>query len=176
MRSTGQPVRKWKSENLGYKDKITKRQAQRRFQKIVSNMESEIVRTPRAVMTVKTCIEDHYIPEFVNKRKPGARRGYLQILKAHVLPVFGAIELDQVTRRDVQLLINRLHVQGKSRHTCDNVRTVIRSLFRQAKRDEFHKAQNPGTLIEMPANVPNHSRLVYRARPRSSEQWGKDSV
>jgi integrase len=154
VRSEDQPRGKWNSENLGYKDEITKRQAQRRFQKIISAMESEIVRTPRAVMTVKTYVEDHYIPEFVNKRKPGTRRGYLQILNAHVLPGFGPKEIDQVTRRDVQLLINRLHDNGKSRHTCDNVRTVIRSLFRQATRDEFHHSQNPGTLIEMPAKDP----------------------
>jgi hypothetical protein len=93
-------------------------------------MESEIVRTPRAVMMVKTYLEDHFIPEFVNKRKPGTRRGYLQILKAHVLYVFGAMELDQVTRRDVQLLINRLQAQSKARHTCDHVRNVICSLSR----------------------------------------------
>lgn len=153
-RPDGQPGGKWKSENLGYKDEITKREAQRRLQKIISKMESEIVRTLRAVMTVKAYVEDHYIPEFVNKRKPGTRRGYLQILNAHVLPGFGAMEVDLVTRRDVQLLINRLHSQGKSRHTCDNVRTVIRSLFRQAIRDEFRTSQNPGTLIEMPAKDP----------------------
>jgi integrase len=105
-------------------------------------------------MTVKTYIEDHYIPEFVNKRKPGTRRGYLQILKAHVLPALGAMEIDQVTRRDVQLLINRLHSQSKARHTCDNVRNLIRSLFRQATRDEFLNSQNPATLIEMPPKDP----------------------
>ena len=46
----------------------------------------------RSVMTVKTYIEDHCIPEFVNKRKPGTRRGYLQILRAPVLPALGAKE------------------------------------------------------------------------------------
>ena len=154
VRSEDQPGGKWKSENLGYKDEITKRQAQRRFQKIISKMESEIIRLPRSVITVKTYIEDHYIPEFVNRRKPGTRRGYLQILKAHVLPALGAMELDQVTRRDVQLLINRLHSQSKARHTCDNVRNLIRSLFRQATRDEFLNSQNPATLIEMPSKDP----------------------
>ena len=54
VRSEDQPGGKWKSENLGYKDEITKRQAQRRFQKIISKMESEIIRLPRSVMTVKT--------------------------------------------------------------------------------------------------------------------------
>jgi integrase len=159
VRSDDQPAGKWKSENLGHKDEITKRQAQRRFQKIIAKMESEIVRTPRAVITVKTYIEDHYIPEFVNNRKPSTRRAYLQILRARVLPALGAMELDQVTRRDVQLLINRLHGQSKSRHTCDNVRTVIRSLFRQAIRDEYITA-NPATLIQMPQADPRVPRAV----------------
>ena len=41
VRSEDQPEGKWKSENLGYKDEITKRQAQSRFQKIISKMESD---------------------------------------------------------------------------------------------------------------------------------------
>jgi hypothetical protein len=44
------------------------------------------------------------------------------------------------------MLINRLHGQSKARHTCDNVRNVIRPLFRQATRDElfkFHQSIKP---------------------------------
>ena len=156
VRSEDQPEGKWKSDNLGYKDEITKRQAQRRLQAIISRVESEIVRLPRSVMTVNTYVEDHYKPEFVSKRKPSTRLAYLQIIKAHILPTLGVMELNQVTRRDIQLLINRLHTDGRARHTCDNVRTVIRSLFRQAIRDEYVTA-NPATLIQMPeadARIP----------------------
>ena len=162
VRSEDQPEGKWKSENLGYKDEITKRQAQRRLQTIISKMESEIVRLPRSVMTVKAYVEDHYNPEFVSKRKPSTRLAYLQILKAHMCPDSGAMEIDQVTRRDVQLLINRLHGEGRARHTCDNVRTVIRSLFRQAIRDEYVTA-NPATLIQMPQADPRIPRAVPSA-------------
>jgi integrase len=107
-------------------------------------------------MTVNAYVEDHYKPEFVSKRKPSTRLAYLQILNAHIVPTLGAMELNQVARRDVQLLINRLHSEGRARHTCDNVRTVIRSLFRQAIRDEYVTA-NPATLIQMPeadARIP----------------------
>jgi len=148
-----------KSSNFGFKEEVTRKQAQSRLHKVILQKESEIVRQPRSVMTVKGCVEDHYIPEFVTKRKPSTRRAYLQILKAHIVPVLGAMELDQVTRRDVQLLINRLHGQSKSRHTCDNVRTVIRSLFRQAIRDEYITA-NPATLIQMPQADPRVPRAV----------------
>src|ERR1035441_8067974 len=90
IRSEDQPAGKWKSENLGYKDEITKRQAQRRLQAIISRVELEIVRRPRSVMTVKGYVEDHYIPEFVSKRKPSTRLAYLQILKARIVPNLGA--------------------------------------------------------------------------------------
>ena len=73
VRSEDQPGGKWKSENLGYKDEISKRQAQRRLQAIISKVESEIVRLPRSVMTVNAYVEDHYKPEFVSKRKPSTR-------------------------------------------------------------------------------------------------------
>ena len=159
VRSEDQPGGKWKSENLGNKDEITKRQAKRRLQAIISRVESEIVRLPRSVMTVNAYVEDHYKPEFVCKRKPSTRRAYLQILNAHIVPTLGAMELNQVTRRDVQLLINRLHSEGRARHTCDNVRTVIRSLFREAIRDEYVTA-NPATLIQMPQGNPRVPRAV----------------
>jgi hypothetical protein len=64
-------VGKWKSENRGYNDEITKRQAQGRFQIVISKMAPEIVRPLRPVITVKTYVDDHYIPELVSKRKPG---------------------------------------------------------------------------------------------------------
>ena len=54
VRSEAQPEAKWKSENLGYKDEITKRRAQRRLLTVISRVESEIVRVPRPVMTVKS--------------------------------------------------------------------------------------------------------------------------
>lgn len=146
VRSDDQPGGKRKSENLGYKDEITKRQAQRRLQTIISKVVSEIVRLPRSEITVDAYVGNHYIPEFVTKRKPSTRLAHLQIIKAHIVPTLGAMDLNQVTRRDVQLLINRLHSEGRPRHTCDNVRTVIRSLFRQAIRDEYVTA-NPATLI-----------------------------
>ncbi len=150
------------SSNLGFKEELTRKQAQSRLHKVILQKESEIARLPRAVMTVNGYVEDHYIPEFVSNRKPSTRQAYLQILKAHVLPALGAMKLDQVTRRDVQLLINRLHGQAKSRHTCDNVRTVIRSLFRQAIRDEYITA-NPATLIQMPQADPRIPRAVPSA-------------
>jgi integrase len=142
-----------KSLKLGFKEEISRKQAQSRLRKVILEKEFEIVRHPQSVMTVKNYVEDHYIPEFVTKRKPSTCRAYLQILQARVLPALGAMELNQVARRDVQLLINRLHGQGKARHTCDNVRTVIRSLFRQAIRDERLTA-NPATLIQMPQANP----------------------
>jgi hypothetical protein len=57
------------------------------------------------------------------------------------------------------MLINHLNDDRKSRHTCDNVRTVIRTLFRQAIRDEYITA-NPATLIQMPQADPRPPRAV----------------
>jgi len=56
------------------------------FRRSLSKEESEIVHTPRPVITVKAFVEDGCVPEFVNNWKPGTRRGYLQITNAHVLP------------------------------------------------------------------------------------------
>ena len=117
VRTDDGQVSKWKSEVFGYEDEITKRQAQRWLQAIISREESEILRAPRPVVTVKAFVEDHYVPEFAINRKRGTRRGYLQIIHAPVLPTLGAQEINQVARRDVQLLINRMHAEGRSRHT-----------------------------------------------------------
>ncbi|MGA2610224.1 MAG: tyrosine-type recombinase/integrase [Terriglobia bacterium] len=46
-----------KSSNLGFKEEVTRKQAQSRLPKVILQKESEIVRQPRSVMTVKGYVE-----------------------------------------------------------------------------------------------------------------------
>jgi integrase len=145
---------KQRSSNLGYADEISKTEAKLRLQKLLVKVRDEERRDRRDPKTVRQYIEGSYQVHFLPLHKPSVRKSYGQIIERHVLPALGPMEIDQVTRQDVQALITRLVKEGLSWYSVHNVRTVIRSIFREAIKDRLAET-NPGTLINMPAQ-PAH--------------------
>jgi integrase len=140
---------KQRSSNLGYADEITKTEARLRLQKLLVKVHDAERRGRRDPQTVRQYIEGSYEVHFLPLHKPSVKRSYTQIIQRHVLPALGSMEIDQVTRQDVQALITRLVKEGLSWYSLHNVRTVIRSVFREAIKDRLAET-NPGTLINMP--------------------------
>jgi len=141
---------KQRSQNLGYADEITKTEAKLRLQKLLVKVYDAERRGRRDSQSVKQYIEGSYQVHFLPLHKPSVKKSYGQIIQRHILPAFGPMEIDQVTRQDVQVLITRLVKEGLSWYSLHNVRTVIRSIFREAIKDRLAET-NPGTLINMPA-------------------------
>ena len=141
---------KQRSSNLGYADEITKTEAKLRPQRLLVKVQDAERRGPRDPQTVQQYIEGSYRVHFLPLHKPSVKKSYGQIIQRHVLPALGAMEIDQVTARDVQALITPLVKGGLSWYSLHNVRTVIRSIFREAIKDRLAET-NPGTLINMPA-------------------------
>jgi site-specific recombinase XerD len=69
------------------------------------------------------------------------------------------MELERVRRTDVQQLIDRVAAKGKSRHTLDNLHNLLRSIFREAIRDEYLDS-NPAVLINMPPPEPRKPKEI----------------
>jgi integrase len=157
--------------NLGTKDEITKRQAEKKLEKIVDKMEAEALlvedqaQEANGVMTLKRYIEEHYMTEFWPNLRPGTRKAYKQIINARVIPELGAVELNNVGRSDVQLLItnsrpkrNRDQVR-LARHTVDNIRTVLGSIFREAELSKY-LTDTPVYKIRMPVKDPKRKVAI----------------
>jgi hypothetical protein len=131
------PQGHWKSRNLGYKDEISRREADRRLQKLLAQMQVGEVKAPRTALTLREYVEGSFLKEFLPYRKPSTRMSYEQIIKCYLLPHFGKMEIDRIRRWDVQACMNCLVAKGLGRQTLNNIRDCLRSIFGQARKDEY---------------------------------------
>jgi integrase len=81
--------------------------------------------------------------------KSDVRDLYEQVLEDHVLPVLGRKRLADVTRHDVQALVDSL-AQGLSPSTVKNAIMPVRAIYRRAIRDGLVTV-NPTSNLDMPA-------------------------
>jgi integrase len=159
---------------LGTAEGMTKRKAAAKLQDIIRKMEEKapyVIPQPQSaddVMTVRKYIEGHYMQEFWPNLKPGTRKGYKQVIDAHIIPTLGTMELSKVTRSDIQLMITKLRPtrtpgQPKlARNTFNNIRTVLGSIFRDAELGKFI-AETPVYKIKMPPKDPKKKVVIPRA-------------
>jgi len=81
--------------------------------------------------------------------KPSTLRSYRGKLDGYVLPELGDLRLDEVRRRDVQDLVDRLLADGRKSSTVRNTLDPLRALYRWAIRREL-VATNPTSDLDIP--------------------------
>jgi integrase len=91
--------------------------------------------------------------------KPSAIRGYRAGLDSYVRQDLGAMRLQDVRRRHVQALADRLVAEGLSPSSVRNALMPLRVIFRRALRDEL-VVGNPCDGLDLPANRGRRDRIV----------------
>jgi hypothetical protein len=77
--------------------------------------------------------------------KPGAIRGYEQVLRLHVLDVLGHERLREVTLPQLQRFVDRLAAEGLAPATITTAVTPIRAIYRRARQlGAVHANPTPG--------------------------------
>lgn len=91
--------------------------------------------------------------------KPSAIRGYEAALKTRIVPDLGGARLADVTRPDVQALVDRLLANGLDGSTIRNALMPLRVIYRRAlARGEV--AVNPTSGVEVPAVGGRRERIA----------------
>jgi integrase len=91
--------------------------------------------------------------------KPSAIRGYDQGLRLRVLPELGRCKLSEITRHDLQDLVDGLLAAGLDPSTIGVTLNPVRAIFKRAlARGEV--AVNPTTGLEMPAVRGGRDRIA----------------
>lgn len=91
--------------------------------------------------------------------KPSALRGYETSLGRRILPDLGARRLDEIRRRDLQALVERLLREGLDASTIRNTLMPLRAIYRRAvSRSEI--AVNPTSGLELPAVRGRRDRIA----------------
>lgn len=110
--------------------------------------------------------------------KPSSIRGYETSLRLRVLPNLGHVRLGDITRADLQALVDRMLVAGHDPSTIRNTLMPVRAIFRRALvRGEV--AINPTLGLELPAvrgrrdriASPAEASALLRALPTDSALW-----
>lgn len=98
-----------------------------------------------------------------DRYKPSAIRSYEAVLRLHVEPELGGLNLQDVQRRDIQALADRLLADGKDPSTVRNVLMPLRVLFRRAIEDGDVEV-NPCGGLRLPAVRGRRDRIVSPAQ------------
>jgi len=114
-----------------------------------------------------------------DRYKPSTLRGYEQALRLRVLPSLGHHRLSEITRNDVQDVVDRLVAAGHDASTVRNTLLPLRAIFRRAvARGDV--ALNPTHGVELPAvrgrrervvSPEEALRLVEALRPNDRALW-----
>src|SRR5437764_1190576 len=86
-------------------------------------------------------------------------RGYQAVLRLRILPELGRAKLSEITRNDLQDLVDRLVATGLSASTVGVTLLPLRAIYKRAiARGEI--AVNPTTGLEMPAVRGGRDRIA----------------
>jgi len=91
--------------------------------------------------------------------KPSAIRGYERALTLRVLPALGYLRFGEVSRRDVQRLVDDLLASGLAPSTVVNTLNPLQAIYRRAlQREEV--STNPTERLELPSQNSRRERVA----------------
>ncbi|HCT98569.1 MAG TPA: integrase [Methylococcaceae bacterium] len=94
----------------------------------------------RSVPTLADFVANYFLP-YIKQYKRGWKTN-LSMLNNHILPVFGALFLDEITLKAVMTLHTTMRDKGYAAVTCNNTVIMVRYMFNLAKKWGFNGAEN----------------------------------
>jgi integrase len=124
-----------KSKELGLVSDITRAQAEIMRAMIMEPVNKGLVHGANPTYTFGQFIETVYLPVALRRWKESTRMTTEALLRAHLLPAFGARLISEIRRDELQALLDRTAGIGRSRSIVDHLRWQLRSIFRLAMGD-----------------------------------------
>ena len=111
------------------------------------NLDTEKKRIP----TFKLFAQGYMETYSAMNHKPSTRDSYRSALDKHLIPAFGEMEIDKITRKDVKDFINQTRKEGLSTGSVRNYKAYLSSILSDAVEDElipFNPVARTGKLIK----------------------------
>lgn len=143
---TGKPIRR-----SIYAD--TQKEARRQMTAILRELDRGTYQTPNRI-TVSEWMQEWMTTFCAGKVKPLTYQSYEGIIKNHIVPAIGAVELQAVKGTHVQRLYNSMTKAGLSGKTVKNVSAVLHKALSVALKQGIIQA-NPCDAAELP-KVEHH--------------------
>lgn len=101
-------------------------------------------------MNIADIYEGHYLPEKTKKRRASTVAGYDSSIRLHVLPRWGACEIDEIDPDDVQEWVDSFERPGAAIKAYKCLRQIIR-WWAKSKR---LRIADPTVYVELPSMEP----------------------
>ncbi len=109
---------------------------------------------PQGLATVAQFIELRFQPDHIDVVcKKSGRQHYRTILKNHVLPTLGPVQIRDVTPQMVQSIISAKLAAKYSPQVLTHIRNCISAVFRHARNLRFYEGQLPTEAVKLPEMV-----------------------
>jgi integrase len=108
---------------------------------------------------------DEYIQRHVNRQAAPTQNKYNSLIKNHLRPAFGDLQLLEITPQKVQEWLDAKKAAGKSWSTCADLRNLMSGIFERAAAWKFWQDTNPIEHV-----TPGRRRLVREKKKLTDEQ------
>ena len=130
--------------------KLTRKQAERlAWEEHLSKVDQAIF-YPGSSQTIEQFITQTFEPGLVSKLKPAGKAHYASMLKNHVIPELGQLQIRQLGPLDVQRFLDFKLASGLSAQTVLHIRNTISAVFRFAKSMRAYTGDLPTEGVRLP--------------------------
>lgn len=126
----------------------TQKEVRQKLAQITAAIDKGTYQAPNKI-TVEAWMEEWLATFCANKVKPLTLSSYSAMIKNHIVPAFGAVELQAVKGSHVQRLYNAMTKAGLSGKTVKNVGAILHKSFSVAIKQGIIAA-NPCDAVELP--------------------------
>src|SRR5215831_1867311 len=92
-------------------------------------------------------------------RKYSTRKHHADILENKILPVFGHMNIDEISNQDVQQFVTELQRRNYAPHSIDHYHNVLSTILSKAVKWGYLEA-NPARGVELPRIVPKREQWI----------------
>jgi len=136
--TTGKPKRHHRSRVVGYKPKMHRADAEKILAAELAGINGgPVTRAADGTITFGNWMRNFYIPMRRANWRDATRRTNLDYLTSHVYPTLEHVALKDVTKFQVQMLLNRLAAEEYSHTVVYHVRDLIKAALAEAVDQEI---------------------------------------
>lgn len=108
-----------------------------------------VAAVPQLMATVEQFVRACYLPGHVALKRPAGQIFYRSILRNHILPALGALQLREVTKGAIQTLLAAKAKAGLRKETVTHIRKCVTGIFQYAKILGYWRGELPteGTRV-----------------------------
>lgn len=93
--------------------------------------------------------------------KRNTKEGYIRVYRKHIQPILGNMRINDITKTQIQQIVNNLHKQGYAYETPHRIQVMLYDMFDKALNDQFIR-RNPAKGVKVIRDEEKDPRVMSR--------------